>query len=495
MIPLYEHQMQCVSDIRRNFSGVKRVLLQLPTGGGKTRVSAHMMDLASKKGNSCFFICHRVELINQTAVTLEEFNLEFGFIASGYESDYSKKIQICSIDTLKNRLNEIPSPSLVIYDECQFIAADGWSRVQRHFDGAYQIGLSATPTRLSGEGLDAHFDKMVVGKSVRWLIDNGYLANYKMFSVKGVDTSGLKTKIGEYTTESKEQAMDKPSITGDIVKHWLKQASDKLTIGFAPSVRMSEKYAEAFTLAGIPSIHLDGKTPKDKRKDALIKLAKGEYKVVWNVGLFGIGFDISANSGMDVTIGCVIDASPTQSLMMWMQRCGRGIRKQDGRPVILDHAGNFETHGFPCQDREWSLTSTKRSKKDKIEPDVLAKQCEQCFCCHKPAPACPECGYIYPVIERKIEEKEGELVEVTEEMHLKKLDRMQQGMADSVEKLMALGHSRKRAQHIVEARQVKESLQNELFKLTDNLTMAEIKRMKPKQLKQEIENVKIQRMV
>jgi superfamily II DNA or RNA helicase len=254
---------------------------------------------------------------------------------------------------------------------------------------------------------------------------------------------------------------------------------------------MSKKLCEAFNLAGIPSVHLDGKTPKAERRELLQKFARGEFMVAWNVGLFGEGYDIAANSGTDVTIGCVIDCSPTQAVGMWLQRCGRGLRKQEKPAILLDHAGNAGRHGLPCQEREWSLTSTKRSKKDKIEPDVLAKQCDQCFCCHKPAPTCPECGYIYPVMERKIEEKEGELVEVTEEMHLKKLDRMQQGAADSVEKLMALGHSRKRAKHIVEARQVKESLQKELFKLTDNLTMAEIKRMKPKQLKQEIKNVKI----
>lgn len=495
MIELYPHQAEAISDLGNAFREIEvnSALLQSPTGSGKTIMALFIIMSSVKRGQSTFFICHRRELLDQTAGTFKKNGLKFGIIAAGYKPDYSKKIQICSIDTLKNRLHLVTPPRWIIWDECQHIAAAGWRKVQDHFSGAYHIGLSATPSRLSGEGLDNHFDVLVPGKPVRWLIDNKFLAEYRLFSVPGIDLSGAHTRMGEYVTADAEAAIDKPSIMGDVVKHWQKYASDRLTIGFAPSIKMSKKLCEAFNLAGIPSVHLDGKTPKSERRELLQKFARGEFMVAWNVGLFGEGYDIAANSGIDVTIGCVIDCAPTQAIGMWLQRCGRGLRKQDRPAILLDHAGNAGRHGLPCQEREWSLTSVKRSKKDKIEPDVLAKQCESCYCVHKPAKICPECGYVYPIMERKIDEKEGELVEVTAEMLQKKEDRMQQGMANDIESLMALGKSRKAATHIIQARNDKRCLQEEVFSLCGlykKLPRYAINNMKPKPMKLLIEECK-----
>lgn len=482
-----------INGVRSKMRAFRRVLLQSPTGSGKTVMALFIIKSAIEKGNTCFFICHRRELINQTAGTFKKNGLDFGVIAAGHKKQYDKKIQICSIDTLKNRLDEVPLPNLCIWDECQHIAANGWSKTQNHFDKSYHIGLSATPSRLSGEGLDAHFDDIVLGPPVRWLIDNDFLAEYRLFSIPGVDMSGAHTRMGEYVVADAEQAMDKPAITGDIVKHWQKYASDKLTIGFAPSLKLSKKFAAAFNSAGIPAAHLDGTTSKEVRFETLQQFALGNIRVVFNQGLFGEGFDISANSGMDVTIGCVIDAAPTQAVGMWLQRCGRGLRKQVGKAIILDHASNAMTHGLPCQERVWSLTSEKRSKKQDDEADILIKQCEQCYCCHKPARECPECGCIYPIMERKIEEKAGELVEVTEADLKKKEDRMAQGRAMTIPELMAIGKSRPQAVKIVKSRVEKELLIGDVFSLCQlysELPLYKIKKLKPKPMKLIIEESK-----
>lgn len=489
MITPYPHQSKMISETRDNMRRFKRVLLQSPTGSGKTVMALIMHGNAYQRGKTSFFICHRRELINQTAKTFAKNGLEFGIIAAGHPKNYDKKIQICSIDTLKNRLDEIPDPDLCVWDECQHIAANGWAKTQEHFLNSYHIGLSATPERLSGEGLDAYFDALVLGPPVRWLIDNGFLAEYRLFSVPGVDMSGAGVQMGEYVTADAEQAMDKPAIVGDIVKHWLLHASDKVTIGFAPSVKMSKKFAEAFNNAGIPAAHLDAKTPDEERFETLQAFARCEIQVLFNKALFTEGFDIAANSGIDVTIGCVIDAAPTKSVPLWMQRCGRGLRMQEGKAIILDHAGNAMALGLPCQQREWSLVSAKRKKRD-VEPDVLVKQCLECFCCHKPAPVCPECGFLYPVIERKIDEKEGELVEITQEQQEKKQARMIQGQAKTVQQLVATGMGRNRAIHIVKAREAKEALQNELMGLHGNISISEVKKMKPKELKLMIKELK-----
>ena len=118
MINLYDHQSVMINGVRSKMQDHKSILLQSPTGSGKTIMALFIISSATAKNKTCFFICHRRELIDQTSKTFAKNNVEFGIIASGVEPDYSKKVQICSIDTLKNRLDLIPTPDLCLWDEC-----------------------------------------------------------------------------------------------------------------------------------------------------------------------------------------------------------------------------------------------------------------------------------------------------------------------------------------------------------------------------------------
>ena len=151
---------------------------------------------------------------------------------------------------------------------------------------AYWVGLSATPERLDGAGLDDAFSTMVRGPSVRELIDGGHLADYSLFSIPGADTSQLQTRMGEFVSKEAEAVMTQGAIMGDLVSHWRKHAADLLTIGFAPTVAASEAIAATFRGEGIMAMHLDAKTPKKDRRQILQALARGDVRVVFNVGLF-----------------------------------------------------------------------------------------------------------------------------------------------------------------------------------------------------------------
>ncbi len=499
-IILRDYQTEMVSNVRKALRTYRNVIMQAPTGSGKTAMAAHMLANSAAKGKTGFFICHRQELVDQTAKTFDKAGLEYGYIANGYPVNYFKKIQICSIDTLKNRLAHAPVPGVCIWDEAHHLRAAGWTSVHNALDRSYHIGLSATPQRLDGKGLDDRFDFLVPGPSVRWLIDNGYLADYRLFSVPGVDMSSVHTRMGKYVVRETEAAMDKPTITGNIVNHWLQHANGRLSIGFAASRKMSEKYAEAFRHAGIPSVHLDGETPKQERRNKLQAFARRGVMVVWNVGLFGEGFDIAANSGMDVTVGCMIDASPTQSLGAWLQRCGRALRPQDGHAIILDHSGNAMKHGMPCQDRQWALAGREETNK-KIDESLPIRQCEECYHVHKPAPRCPECGYLYPVQHRHIDEIEGELKEL-DPSKMRSEQNLQQAQAKTLEKLKEIeqqrGHREGWAAHVEKARQEKKQLRNQLNNLCVGAALAgvipkfdrdKIIYMKPKELKHNIQDL------
>jgi superfamily II DNA or RNA helicase len=426
-----------------------------------------MSKSASEKKNRIYFICHRQELVDQTAKTFRKFGLEFGFIAAGWPINFEALIQICSIDTLKNRLDKIPYPSVCIWDEAHHVAAGGWATVKGHFHKAKHIGLSATPERLDGKGLADYFEYMVLGPTVTWLIDEGYLSDYTLYSgAQSPDMSHVHTKMGDFVKSETEFIMDNSQITGGIIRHWKKNALGKRTIGFAVSIAHSNHIVEQFKQAGIRAIHLDGKSTSIERRAVAKSFANGDLDVLWNVGLFGEGYDLSAQADTDVTVDCVIDAAPTQSLAAYLQRVGRALRpKSDkSKAILLDHADNWKRHGLPDDERNWLLEGDKNRRKKSEEASILTRQCKQCYAIHKPAASCPECGYVYVIQSRDIEEVEADMVEVNKEIARKEHKR-EQGAAQSLDDLIALGEKRGYknaigwASHIYTARLAKERRQ------------------------------------
>jgi DNA repair protein RadD len=413
---LYDHQQELINKLKAEMVKHKSVLLCLPTGGGKTVIASFMMNGAASKGKRCYFICHRRELVYQTSVTLDELGIKHGIISAGHPSNPAPLVQVASIDTLRNRLRRVPIPDLVIWDEAHHCGAMGWQRVKDYYGNSWHVGLSATPQRLDGKGLDHIFTSMIKGKDTAWLIDNGYLSTYRAFAPSVPDTDGIKTVRGDYDQQAIEALMANKALIGDIVSHWHRYAAGKKTIGFAVSIDHSEMMAREFRAAGINAVHLDGRTPTDKRRLACRDFAAGDIQVLWNVGLFGEGFDLAKQAGADVTIEAVIMARPTQSLALYRQQVGRALRRKFTPAIILDHAGNIMRHGVPDAPIEWSLAGrpkgTKRGKQDK---QLNMRRCPKCFFVHEPAPTCPNCKHTYEISGRELENYQGELQEIDRE--------------------------------------------------------------------------------
>lgn len=394
----------------------RRVLLQAPTGAGKTALASFMAGESGKRGRMANFICHRAELLQQTSKTFRKFDIPHGFIAAGIQMDLQRMVQVCSIDTLKNRVHVLPEPKLAIWDECHHMGAAGWQRVMAAWPNAFHIGLSATPWRLDGSGLDAHFDELVMGPSVSWLIEQGHLSRYRIFAPP--PPVELRARGPNDGTGEQAKVLDKPKLIGDVVTHWRKHAMGMRTIGFACNVQHSLHMVEAFKAAGIPAAHLDGDTPKEERKRIINAFAAGEILVLWNVSLFGEGFDLSAVADTDVTIDCVILNRKTQSLSLFLQMVGRALRPSPGKvAVILDHGGNVQVHGFPDDEREWSLAGREKGAKaanDNAPPPPIT--CDGCFAqIRRPAPpCCPECGKMLIAPVKEIAFSDEPLVEMTD---------------------------------------------------------------------------------
>lgn len=234
----------------------------------------------------------------------------------------------------------------------------------------------------------------------------GYLAIPRVYTEPSPDLKGVRTTAGDYNLGQLETAVSRPKLVASIVETWLKHAGGRRTVVFACTVKHSLSIVERFVAAGVRAEHLDGETPTDTRDAILARLDRGETQVVSNVGVLTEGWDCPS-------VKCVVMARPTKSLGLALQMMGRGLRPWEGvEPILLDHGGNIERHGFPQDEREWSLED---GKKQKGEGEAPSKECPQC---HQRIPTpclvCPLCGFEYPLPE----EAAGELVEARPEAEI-----------------------------------------------------------------------------
>lgn len=438
MIHLRPYQEQIIHETRQSMlRGNRRVLIQSPTGSGKTALVAHMFASARAKGKRSWFVVHRRELVNQSVNAFKMEGVPCGVIAAGYKADRNQLIQVCSVLSIKSRLNLNYDPDFIAVDECSHLVSPSWSSTIANFPNAHMIGLTATPERLDGKGLGTHFDDMIIGPPVKWLIENGYLAQYRYFAPAQLHLEKVHTLGGDYKKDELVSVMDTPQITGDAIDHYLRIAKGKRAVVFAVSREHSRHIVDRFKSAGVTAEHVDGDTPKQERDGAIQRFTDGATMVLSNVEIFSEGVDIPA-------LEVAILLRPTQSMALHLQQVGRSLRPFAGKEaaIILDHAGNVDRHGLPDDEREWSLDSKQRSKRQKEPNKIRIKICPRCYAAMRiGASLCISCGYELPVDSREVDEVAGELHEVDRDK-MRKQARKEQGAARSLQQLIHVGRSR-----------------------------------------------------
>jgi len=391
MITLRPDQERFVADLRTAFSSHKSVLGMAPTGFGKTVVSAHIAAAAASKGKRVLFSVHREELLHQTAATFDSFGIRYGYVKSGMVYDRTPLVHIASIDTLRNRMEQIAPPDLLVVDEAHLARADTWHRCVAFYRalGARVLGNSGSPRRLDGKSLGSLFDSLVCGPSTAELMAEGHLSRYRYFEGESPD---LGNTAAEYKTGPLEAKTCTKRLIGDIAGRWIEHASDRRTVCFTVSHRHSAELIDEFTARGVRAESISSKSSKPERKRIINDFADGRIQVLCNVELITTGFDLAAQVGRDVTVDGIILARPTQSLALYLQMVGRGLRRKDHPCIILDHAGNSLRHGYPDDAREWSLDGDDKPAQKKLPRPPLT--CAVCYCqVRAPAPSrCPHCG-------------------------------------------------------------------------------------------------------
>ena len=445
--------------------GARCVMPVLPTGAGKTVI---MGDIAREYPGYGCAIAHRSELVGQISVALAREGLRHDIVAPDATIrtivrshmdevgrsyfDPRAKWKVASVDTILRRkmdTNWLRQVGLVFQDEGHHVLKDNkWGRAFSLFENARGLFPTATPIRADGKGLGSHSDGMVdalvEGPDMRWLIDQGYLTDYKLIApltsdldMHGVDISSV---TGDYNTDQMRKRVKSSSkIIGDVVATYLQHARGLKGITFAVDVEHATQIADAFNAAGVAAQVVHAETPDGDRARYMRMFRRGELKQLVNVDLFGEGVDVP-----DVQV--VSMARPTMSYGLFAQQFGRALRlmisvvlsgawdtytpeqrkrfiADSGKPtaIIIDHVGNIVTHYGPPDMRKvpWSLDP--RVKGRKVSDAIPLRACVNPMCLQpyeRIYALCPYCG-VEPPPPRdptRPEHVDGDMVLYTPEM-------------------------------------------------------------------------------
>lgn len=439
MIQLRPYQSDLINKAMGCLMRGQSTLLVAPTGSGKTIMFAYLAAQLSKAGQRIFILCHRNELLEQISHTLTDMEVPHGCIAPEYPNHKNRQVQVASVFTLCRRLVDYKSPDLIIVDEAHHaVPSTTWGRVLSTWSRGAVLGVTATPERLSGEGLKDTFSTLLVGPTVGELIAQGHLSPYRLFAPPVTYTDGIHRRMGDYDKKELSQATDTPTITGCAVTHYTKLASQRRAIVFCVSINHAIHVASQFRDAGYTSASIDGKCSLWERRSLVSRFAKGEIQVLTSCDLISEGFDLPA-------IEVAILLRPTQSLALHLQQIGRALRPYPGKEyaLILDHAGNTLRHGLPDDDRQWSLDGRESRQASEADgPTVSVRTCGQCFAAvRSPALTCPYCGFTFPLKPREVEEVKGTLEEVDREL-IRLQQRREVGRAKDLDALFAIAKQR-----------------------------------------------------
>lgn len=447
MFKLREYQTDLEKQIVANM-GICNTLAVLPCGGGKTVLFSK---ITHDYDQPLALIVHRQELVGQISLTLARFGVVHDIIAPrpvinhivklhvketgrSYYNDRSDK-KVAGVDTLIRRRDAdfvkwCKRVKFWVQDEAHHVLKDNkWGKAAALFNNATGLGVTATPIRADGKGLGRHndgvFDDIVEGPDLRWMIDQGFLTDYKIYAPPSdVDYSGLKTTAGgDYNGQDLRKREEKSHIFGDVVEHFNRIAAGKQGITFASSIKSAIDFAAAFNAGGINSIMVSGETKDAERNKADAEFRAGRIRQMTNVDLFGEGYDLPV-------LDCVTMARKTESFGLFVQQSTRCLRPAyaKGYPLdtkeqrlaaiaagpkpfafIIDHVGNVERHAVArngkidlCY-RSWDLERRERKTKSSSGNEVPVKSCVNPECANvydAILPACPFCGNAPPITNR-----------------------------------------------------------------------------------------------
>ncbi len=380
---LRKYQQDLLTQVQDALADPKAgLMLQLPTGGGKTCIAAVLLADWLQEGRKAVWLTHRRELAGQTEEMLREAGVpaSANILWTPHSSapSLTNGAVILMAQTVSRRVavanvwGDYDHNDLLIIDEAHHATAGGWTRAISQWPGPV-LGMTATPWRLArNEGFEHLFRQLLCGPSTAALQADGWLCRARVIAPPEEEQIiGGELEAGDYSEAGIEQVNRGRDLwTAGAFHFWQKHGENRQTIIYAVSVGHARNLAAVFQNAGIATGVLLGDTPDSTRAELLYQFRYGGIRVLVNVAVATEGFDLP-------DAACVVLTRPTLSLALYLQMVGRGLRpKEDASNcVVLDLAGNSRRHGLPDQEHQWSLYP-RGTQNDGEEPPVI--RCPQC---------------------------------------------------------------------------------------------------------------------
>jgi superfamily II DNA or RNA helicase len=406
--------------------GYRRLVMQAPTGSGKTHLMAALTAAATGAQLRVLILATRTRLVRQIHERLEQFGVAHGVIAAPLPGLRNNEltVQVASADTLHRRAVSdkrmpLPPADVVVFDEAHLAGADSRRQLLDSYPDAVRIGFTATPARKSGRGLGAVFQAIVPGPSVMELIAAGMLVKPRIFNtplVAQAELDGIpKDTSQDYQPKALGALLSRPKLVGDVVQNWLRIASGKRSIVFACSKAHGAQLTQEFTQAGVAAELLTDSDGETTREAVYARLESGQTKVLVNVFLAAYGIDLPA-------VECIVLARPTRSLVMFLQMTGRGMRPAPGKTdfLLIDHGRVIESLGLPHAPREWTLDegrNVNRETRDRVRKHLEEQprncpDCKHMWLVSEEGPSCRNCGWAAAPRPRAVRVEDAELAEL-----------------------------------------------------------------------------------
>ncbi len=330
------------------------LLYQLPTGGGKTVIFSEIVRrYLSRHDKKVVVLTHRIELCKQTSKMLKGFDVKNKIINSKIkelpdQNDYS--CFVAMVETLKNRINDeklhLDNIGLVIIDEAHY---NSFRKLLNSFKNAFILGVTATPLSSNIKlPMNQNYDELIVGDTIKSLIEKGFLAKATTYSYD-VGLTSLKVGInGDYTVKSSDDLYSNMVMQEKLLHAYTEKSLGKKTLIFNNGINTSLYVYETFREAGFPIRHLDNTNTPEDRRDILSWFKKTPDAILTSVGILTTGFD-------EPTVETIILNRATKSLTLYYQMIGRGSRKLSNKNAftVIDLGNNAARFGLWSEPVDW----------------------------------------------------------------------------------------------------------------------------------------------
>lgn len=360
-LQLRPYQVEALDYVQaREAEGLRKLMGIAATGLGKTVM---FCALAQQRGCRTLILAHRDELISQAVAKVQEVWPDAPSIGrvQGPHDDTRAHVVVASVQTLArgHRLARLADPpasllrptepfGLVVVDEAHHAAADSYRRTLAALrageaDGPLLLGVTATPDRGDGKGLDDIFDTVAFSYDILWGIRAGYLSDLRGIAVTidDLDLDDVKVSRGDYQAGDAGRALSDAGAPATIADAWLEHAKGRRTLVFTPTVATAQETVDAFTARGVRAAAVSGVQDMAERRGVLRAFSAGDIDVVVNCMVLTEGYD-------EPRVDCVVVARPTQSRALYTQMVGRGTRRHPDKTdcLVLDVVGASRQHSL-----------------------------------------------------------------------------------------------------------------------------------------------------